>query len=105
MLSWLVDLFVDELAHATAHQARRGRPPVDPSQIPHTRWGRVALVALASGALAGALEKSVGFGVMIAAPLLLLVLIGWRWSRSLREHRRTVRVAPATIGERLPNDR
>ena len=105
MLGWLADLLAYELGHLTADLARRGQPPVDPLHVPHTSWGRLALVALGAAVLAGAIEKSVGFGASIAAPLLLLILIGWRWSRALRPYRRTRRVAPATIGEQPSNDR
>ena len=105
MLGWLADLLAYELGHLTADLARRGQPPVDPLHVPHTRWGRLALVALGAGALAGAIEKSVGFGASVAAPLLLLFLIGSRWSRALRQHRRMRGVAPATIGAQPSNDR
>jgi hypothetical protein len=105
MLGWVGDLIAYELGHLTADLSRGGQPPVESLHVPHTRWGRLAVVALGAGAVGAALEKSVGFGAMIAAPLLLLIVLGWRWSRSLQQHRRPVREAPATIREQPSNDR
>jgi len=99
ILESLGDALAFELGAQTADAERRSQARVRPSHVLHTRWDRLALIAIVAGALAGVVQKSAEFAASIAGPLLLLVAIGWGASRALRPWQRRVRDVPP------PNDR